>query len=354
MTCHRPEKIEAYLDQYNTSTDLGENEKVLDYFIPALAIRRRKVTRSVEEERSGNTDTTKRKQDEDRKSNELRGGIHKFVFLQASSAALDKLHGQYWNTGATCLWHYRNKEGGEIIVRDELMRKFINGCLEYGEKFELRTKDTDIDEGMKVTVRQGQFKDFEAEIYNVHYKGDGVRFSIAIKFFANDQYIHIHDRTPDFVTLHDQDSFVFNADFIDRIESTLLTILSRRVKKKEADPKTIKTENEQLQRLYYLHHAIIDDPLLNTQLIALMAICAILSKNALEKSKYNRLLKQRIKDLRQQPADTQNQTALAYLLTALFLSTKDPKYRRELKTLVLQQLPEHPTLRKFLALLRQL
>ena len=352
MTCRQPEKVEAYLDEYNADVEHGAEDKVSDSFIPSLAIKRRKVTRGVDEDQSI-SDVIRHREDKDRRSNEVRGSVRKFVFLQVRPSGLEKIRRQPWNLGDIHLWHYRDGEGEEITVRDDMMRRFMNGCLEYGEKFELRTKDADITDGIKVTVREGEFKGFEGEIYNVHFKGEGVRFSIAIKFFANNQYIHIHDRTPDFVTLPEQESLVFNASFIDRIESSLITILSRRVNKKTATADLLAEEDQQLHNFYCFRHVIIDDPHLNLRLDALMSICATLSKNNQEKSKYNRILKDNIKLLHQQVADTPHQTALAYQLTALYLSTKDATYRDELKPLILHQLPHHSSLHQLLSLLRR-
>ena len=325
MTCKRPELIDDCLDKYNADVETSQDEKVPNSFIPSIAIMRK----------------------------ELRGSIRRFIFLQVRPSGLEKLRTQYWNIGDTHLTHYRDGEGQEITIRDDMMQRFINGCMVYGQKFELHTKDTDFVEGMKVTINEGTFKGLEGEVYNVHFKGDGVSFSIAIKFFANDQYIHIHDRTPDFVTLHDRDSIIFDANFIDLIETSLLTILSRRVNKKKADDATLAKEDQQLTHYLYLRHAIIDDPQLNYRLDALMSISATLSKSAQEKSRYNSIIKQNIKTLRQEEPDITTQTALAYQLTALYLSTRDAQYRDELKPLVLHQLPEHPALRKFLSLVRK-
>lgn len=84
-------------------------------------------------------------------------------------------------------------------------------------------------------MRRGAFKDFKAEVYDVHYKTDGIRFSIAIKFFTNDRYVHIHGVSPDDVILAKPDMPVFSDDFISRIQEEVLAILRRKVNKKETD-----------------------------------------------------------------------------------------------------------------------
>ena len=354
MKCQNAEKLEAFIDEYNNSQEVSPDDKVRDYFIPSLAIRRRSVSRS-ENNDFGLVDSH-RIMNEDIKANEMRSILQRFVFLYARPSAFDKLDNrlptQYWNIGHTRLYHYVDGSGQAITISPQKMRVFISGCLEYLEKFEIRTKDSQIENGIQVTVREGAFKDFRAQIYNVQYKSNGIRFSIAIPFFANDGYVHIHDCRPEDVLLADQDSPVFSDDFIDRIQSGLLAVLRRRVNKKETDD-TSAADSRLLHQLYYLRHAIIDDTLRSIQFDALMSVCASLNKKKLEKSKYNSIVKKRIQQVRKWENGPQQQTALAYLLTALYISTKDARYRAELKLIVCNDLPDHKALREFLSLIRR-
>jgi transcription antitermination factor NusG len=352
MRCQNAEKIEAFINEYNADAEVSNDDKVEDLFIPALAIRRRMVTREAVDLDVKDP----RQHDQDRKNNELRSVMRHYVFLYARPSAFDRLDHhlptQYWNMGHTRLFHYCDYMGEAITVPDDTMTRFISGCLEYLEHFEIRTKEAAISEGLLVTVRKGAFKDFKAEILNIHYKADGVRFTIAIRFFANDKYIYINDRRPEDVILTGQsESLVFNDDFIDRIQTALLSVFSRQVHKKET-PKSHDLDLQQLRQLYYLRHAIIDDPLRSLQLDALMSLCASLSKNEPEKSKYNRIIKQRLKALRQQPDHSPE--GEAYLLAALAVSTKSPDYRDDLKRLLRHHLPTHPVLNRFLSLIRKL
>ena len=352
MRCQSAEKVEAFIDEYNTNALVAPADRVEDLFIPSIAIKRRPVTRTASEDLRF---VDRRASDNDVRSNEVRSTLSHFVFLYVRPSAFDRqenhLATQYWNIGHTRLTHYNDGSGQAITICPRKMATFISGCLEYREKFEVRTKASQISNNIQVTVREGAFKDFPAQVYNVHYKSDGVRFSIAIPFFANDGYVHIHDCRPEDVLLADQEMPVFSDDFIDRIQTPLLAILRRRVHKKEDDA-TRKADNSQLRQLYYLRHAIIDDALRSVQLDALMSICASLGKKRLEKSKYNRIVKQRIQEVRGWDAGLSRQTALAYLLTALYLSTNDADYRTELKQIVRHDLPDHKVLREFLSLVR--
>ena len=335
--------MEAFIEEYNSEKNVLDRDKIEDFFIPSLVIRKRIA-------------------EEDRRCSQMRSTLRRFVFLYARPSAFEpkdnRIATRYWNMGRTRLGFYTDGKGEAITVRPEMMRVFINGCLEYLERFEIQTKKTDITEGIEVTVRSGAFKDFKAEVFNVRYKAQGVRFSLAIKFFANDRYINIHDLGPEDVMLDNEEASVFSGDFIDRIQTAILAIIRRRVFKTET-PESREADRQQLHQLYYLHQAIVDDALRSAQLDALMSICASLLGNSLDKGKYNRKIKQRLKELRGQEVETgesqgqNNKIAEAYLLTALYISTKDAQYRTELKSIVLQEIPEHKALREFLALVRK-
>lgn len=337
MKCRDAEKIEAFVDKYNADKNVLLDDKIEDLFIPSLVIPRRVA-------------------EEDSKGSSMRSTLRHFVFLYTRPSAFDQRNNhistQYWNDGKTRLNFYTDGQGEAITVRNEMMNVFINACLEYLEQFEIQTKDTVITDGIEVTVRRGAFKDFKAEVYNVHYKTDGIRFSIAIKFFTNDRYVHIHGLSPDDVTLENPDMPVFSDDFISRIQADILAILRRRVNKKETD-ETRESDMQQLRRLYYLHHAIFDHPLRAAQFDALMLMCASLLGNSQEKRKYNRRIKQRIREIDIQDRTCENLITKAYLLTALYISTCDAHYRTELKPIVMQQLPPHKALREFLSLIRK-
>ena len=337
MRCRDAEKIEALIDEFNADKKIPAEDKIEDFFIPAIVIRQH-----IDEE--------------ERKKNVMHNTLRRFVFLYARPSAFNPHNLRdtdlYWTARNTHLSFYNNGQGEAITVRPEMMRVFINGCLEYLERFEMHSKDAEITNGIDVTVRRGTFKDYKAVAYNVRHKAHGIRFSIAIKFFANDRYIHIHDLSPEDVQLADRENAIFSDDFIDRIQSSVLEILQRKVNKKET-AETREADKQQLRRLYHLRHAIIDDELRAAQLDALMSMCASLNGNGQGKTRYNRIIKQRIKNLRCQETSQENLIAMAYLLTALYISTKDAQYRTELKPIVMQQLPEHQTLRHFLSLVRK-
>lgn len=315
-------KIDAFIDQYNADTEVLPENRVEEFFIPSLVVQQ----------------------------------PINLVFIYTRPSAFDRgndaIYSRYWGSGRTSLSFYTDSKGEAVTVRPQLMNVFINGCIEYYERITIHAKDGEITNGIEVTVRQGAFKDFNAEVYDVHYKANGVRFSVAIKFFANSQYIQIHDLCPDDVKLVSDDLPVFSDSLTERIQASILDIIRRRVYKKETK-ETQEADRQQLHQFYLLHTAVFDDLLLAAQFDSLMSICATLIGKRREVGKYNRKIKQRIKELGSQEINQEILTAKAYLLIALYISTKDACYRNEVKAIVMQQLPTHKALREFLSLIRR-
>jgi len=361
MKCRRAAdvaaNITAIIDGYKKdASDVPEQDRIVDCFIPAKTIERQTVTKFDSAVRQTRMESIR--QEAALHSNAIRNTLRNFVFLQIRPSGLAVLAGESWNGASQRIFHYRDNNGEEVTVAEKMMTRFMEACMEFGSKLEICTiqgkHENEITQGLKVTVREGAFAGLEAEVVSLQYKAEGLRFTIAVKLFSNGSYAYIHDRKPEDVIVSEKESYAFSAGFIDRIEDNLLTILKRRVKHKESADE-MEAYNHQIRSYYQLHNASIDKKDLAVRFDALMSVCASLLKSRSAKAKYAKLLKRRMKEVRQQPSDyAEPSRCLAYLLSALFLSTKDPVFRDELKTIVQDQLPPNDILRRHLVILRWL
>lgn len=349
--------IDATIDGYEKNgSAIPEQNRIVSYFIPAKTIERQTVTKS--DANVQQTQVERFRQEAALHSNAIRNTLRNFVFLQIRPSGLAVLAEESWNGEAKRIFHYRDYSGEEVTVTKKMMSCFMEACMEFGSKLEICTvqdkQKNEITQGITVTVREGAFAGLEAEVVSLQYKTEGLRFTIAVKLFSNGSYAYVHDRKPEDVIIPDKESYVFNTNFIDRIEDSLLTILKRRVKRKES-PEEMEDNNQLIRSYYQLHNARIEKKDLAVRYDAIMSICASMLKSSSAKSKYAKLMKRRMKEVRQQPTDYVNSSrCLAYLLSALFLCTKDPVYRDELKTIL--QAPPLATdiLQRHLVILRWL
>ena len=297
MRCRKAADVVNLINAYNLDPEVEALDRIDNFFVPATAIQRKpKPKRSTEDDYS---DRDRAKIEAAEKNNTVRNALRYYVFLLIRPSGLETLRNQRWNGGERHIYHYRDSNGNEITATQAMMDRFMDACLEFGNKLEICTLTKDIHEGLMVKVRDGALAGLDAEVVNLQYKADGLRFTIAVRLFADGNYALVHDQKPEDVIVPDNESFVFNSDFIDRMENGILTILRRRIKHKE-DKEERDSNNEQVLQYYRLHKAAIGDKHLAIKFDALMAICATLLQIPSARTRYTKLLKRRLKDLRRQ------------------------------------------------------
>lgn len=330
MRCHRAEQADKNIDDFNkTAADLCQ---VADRFIPAVHFQKDADSRP-EEVKMGNV-------------------LRRFVFLKVRPSGLDALDQENWQRSRDLrIYHYRDRDGHELTTTDSMMNRFKDACVEYGAKFEICTLPStdEIIKGITVKVRDGAFKGLDAEVIEVHNQGNAVRFTIAVKLFGNN-YAYIHDCQKQDVIIADGDAPVFSLRFVDQVEAFLLETLRQKLREKHLPDEV----TEQLRDYYRLCNATFADDHLRDRFDALMSVCASLLRNTSGKTRYNKRLKLRKKALADQPATAATQTSLAWLLIALFVSTRDADYRTELKSLVSSMTAPSDSICHFLAVIRKL
>ena len=297
MRCRRADSIADLINAYNLDPEVEALDRIDNFFVPATAIQRKPKPKRTTEDEYSNRDRAKIEAAE--KNNTIRNALRYYVFLLIRPSGLETLRNQRWNGGLRHIYHYRDSNGDEVTATKAMMDRFMDACLEFGNKLEICTLSKDIREGIKVKVRDGAFAGLDAEVVNLQYKADGLRFTIAVRLFADGNYALVHDQKPEDVIVSDNEAFVFNSDFIDRMENGILTILRRRIKHKE-DKEERNSNDEQIRQYYRLHKAAIAAKPLAIKFDALMAICATLLQIPSARTRYTKLLKRRLKDLRRQ------------------------------------------------------
>lgn len=331
MRCRKADMVSQKIDNFNKHAE--DICQVVDRFIPTEHFQKN-ADRRPEEVKMGNI-------------------LRRFVFLKVRPTGLEALDQENWQRNRDYrLYYYRDRDGNELTTTDRMINRFKDACVEYGAKFEVCTLPTTSDEiikGITVKVREGAFKGLDAEVIQVNNQGNAVRFTIAVKLFGNN-YAYIHDCQKQDVIISDNDSPVFSLRFVDQVEAFLLETLRQKVRDKHLSDEVA----EQLRDYYRLCNATFADEHLRDRFDALMSVCASLLRNTSGKSRYNKRLKSRKKALTDQPSTPASQASLAWLLIALFVSTRDANYRTELKSLVSSMTAPNDSISRFLTIIRKL
>ena len=348
MVHRNPTLIERQLIEVN-SLRAQETAPVLEYFIPFMFLQHQEGT-SKEEAESVND---QRVPDEALKNNATRSVLRNFVFIRTTEHDLRLLTYEDWNNySPDRLRFYRSASGHAIVVPDKMMERFITMCLDQREKFEIHPHDEAVALGTEVVIRKGTFRNLKAHIVDVRHTASGVRFTLSLEFFGKTQDIRLPDFTSADVVFKDESDVVTNAHIVERMQETLLPIISRRVNRKET-PESREDDARTLDQLYFYRHIQIDDVVQRAQYRALILLCATLRYDQEGKSLYNRQARQFLTEFPKDSPSDEALAARATLLLALYASTKDPLYRDEAKCLLREQLPNHPVLHRLLSLLRR-
>ena len=351
------------------------------YFIPYLFIKRRLADHGAAE---ADNDAFQGWRDplEVSENNAIRSELKRYVFIRGTVQQMRALVTADWNRFSRLhLQHYRDAFGREATVPELIMQRFIRACTDQMEKFELRPTVATIMVDTEVVIRRGPFKSVKANVTEVHHTDHGVRLTLSIPFFANSRDIYLTDYTPDMVSVIGDGADIIGPDFIDRIQSKVLSILSRRVHHKETDATRI-ADARTLSRLYGYRHSTIQDDDSDAIFQSLMLIVARLRFD----QEGQTLLQRRVQTLltgdrsgcltspeaalpftgdRSGCLTSQTQTtalspvrgpqspvALTMLHIALYIATQDPRHRTAAKTLIRDNALTSPHLRRFLSLIR--
>ena len=387
MTHLEPEELELHLIDHQ-SRDTEDNGSSLRYFIPYLLLDR--LPKPEKEDPDFDSYLISRKSrpvtENEQLNDEIRRALRRYVFIQAPKAELDTMLQEYWNQGRVRLCHYKNIDGVDAIIPDVLMRQFIQACIQRSERFTLSPHVRSIEKGTTVTIRRGAFKDLQAEVFQVTHTSSGIRLTLSIEFFGGTQDIRLYDKTLDDIELETDEDFVISNDFLNHVEHLLLTVLERKISRYAGlDADKARLEDMRKLNLLSIYHTFeTTDRHLSARYDALMLICAALRQDSDARSHYNSLCKHHLKSLL--PSDSplgfatsssdneseelescstlpnsklQNCSKLYTLHSklddlviplislALFISTKDPKYRQQAKQLA-RQIPSNPILSRYI------
>ena len=351
MTTADPKDMERQLMTVN-SQRVNASSPVLEYFIPYMFLQQQPLLYDKDDELLPDND--QRVPDEAQRNNEMRKELRRFVFIRTSLLDIQQMAYADWNRfSRSRMAFYRTASGKPITVPEKMMQRFITMCLDQREKFELHPHDSQIGLGTEVVIQRGAFKNIKAHIVDVRHSTKGIRLTLSLEFFGKSRDLHLRDYTTADVLFSDDSTVVTNRHIIERVQDSLLDILSRRINHKET-PESRQQDMRTLDQLYYYRHIQIDNQVMLARYRAMMLVCAALRYDSEGKTIYNKQARQFLNELSLQPAtDKKVLAAQVSLLIALNISTGDPVYRDEAKQLVLKQLPDNKPLRRFISLIRR-
>lgn len=312
-----PELIERHLQMEN-ELRRAKSLRLFEYFVPYQFL-----PKAIPDQYADNAAEQKKTAGD---SNDLRRAMHNFVFIKASTNEITRLVERPWNLeGRLHMRFYLTRNGRRITMPDTMMEQFITLCCENRQRFSFGPPVENIEDFDTVVIAVGNFKGTEAKVLDIQHTANGISLTLGIPFFNGEKMLELHDYKPSDLHLPLTVENFLSDHFVDHVETELLSILNRRVKRPKSRDNE-KAEAATLNHLFHYSYVQMQDIPSRCRFRALMLICASLRLDNDSKKSITAELKQMLDG--QTEATTEEQ---AYLMAALYVATAKADYRTAAK-----------------------
>jgi transcription antitermination factor NusG len=311
----------------------------------------------------------------------LRNDLHHFIFIQVTKEQILSILDAPWvKVLRNRLYVYKDEKGAPIEISDAEMERFKTVIKRYDFQIVNGEPSDDVHEGDQVTVVSGPMAGSDGRVTQIREREGQITLTIEFSMFQNKMCIAVPGVNIADVRLNAPETQQLLQDpVIGHFEDELIELLCH-LHGKKGSHKLNKEDQKQLKFLYQYSDIVFEDnPENEAKFAALMLICAYLMDN---KEETQRRLQevQHLHDKLAPPTpnevfqcstvndqcsmkedsklytlNSQLEESLdCYLLTALFIATHNPEYRKAAKA----WRKNHPdcslAIRRFLSIAKQI
>lgn len=349
MTHLEPRQIEERLQEENAAR-VEQGKEPFEFFIPYQFLKRRVANAAVSDD-----DTPfPRSKASVEVNNEIRSTLREFVFIRANEEELDAFTSGDWNKYVRCrLQYYKDRNGQKVTTRDKMMRKFIDACIFYRDKFEILPYVEGIEENDEVVLNTTPFRGEKARVLEVRHTRDGVSLTLAINLFSGAMTLRLPNvGRRDILPLEGSNVAIADTHIVDNTQNRLLGILSRRVHRK-GNEESDRQDAATLDQLYHYRHHVFENDAARRHFLALMLITAHLRHDTDGKKVLAAQAEQELAAINARGDNRAATDVRTFLWVALYIATGDAGYRNAAKSYVQQYDPKSEKLRSFVRLIRK-
>ena len=259
---------------------------------------------------------------------ELRNDFHNFVFIQAPGNRVDELIASDWNMKARLhLYYYRDHEGKRVVVSDAEIQRLMSAFKDQTLKFFIGQPIDEFAAGDKVILNIASWAGQKGIIKDICLKKGKLNMTISLNIFNRTKSINFTDLKTGDITFEDPvKAKLFSGNPIDHFEEEVIDILSHKYGHVVSEDMR-QADTTRLKRLAAFDKLYMEtDDVDYSRFLALRLICAVLRQH---KKKEEALRQEVEKHLADKSCPTTADEA--YLMTALFISTRLAKYRDAVK-----------------------
>lgn len=330
VLCHlNPRQIETLLrkDSRGELRDRNSRDAVADspyrFYIPYVFMPTAETLRSQEASSRGGSAA-----DSVARNRELRHDLHNFVFIQASAERVDRIVTSPWNTMARLhLYYYRDHEGHKVVVPDADMSRLRKTIQDQHFLFYFDQPITDFSPESEVILNIEPWTGQRGVIKKITVRKQQLCMDISMNIFNRTKSINFVDlRTGDIAFVDARQQQLLGDDVITSFEENVVELLSHRYTRTASD-RDAEKDAVTLKRLSAYYNIYVDDDAEQARFLSLRLIYASL-----------RQWERQVADLVSQASGLLKDPCCAadaddaYLMTALFIATRQARWREAVKT----------------------
>ena len=266
--------------------------------------------------------------DDSEYTKDLRSDFHSFVFIQAQASRIDKIMTSDWNTkGRLRLHYYRDHEGKNVVVSDAEVRNLMSTFKDQTLRFFIGQPINEFAAGDKVILNIESWAGQKGVVNDIRLRKGKLTMTISVNIFNQTKSINFTDlRTGDITFEDPAKEALFSSTPIDHFEEEAIDILSHRFSP-TTSRETVQTDAARLKRLSTFDRLYMEEDEADyARFLSLKLICATLrqskKKESLQKEAEKRLAGK----------DSPTSADEAYLMVALFVATRQARYRDAVKS----------------------
>ena len=262
-------------------------------------------------------------------SDEIREIFHSFVFISVSPERLHTIVQSDWNTKSRLhLRYYRNRSGRAITISDEeyqqLRATIVNRQLKvfFGKPVEPLGQ---LAVGDRVTLLIDDWRGKQGKIERIRLRKGRVTMTVAVNILGQTKSVNFENLHDGDVVFADHDTEqLLTGNLISNIEGPIATMLGHYFRKDNAQ--LMRHDFPRLNRYFSYANIQVDDDDDRLRFTSLMLMCSLMLGETAVSKRYQQQLTEWLADVTVPRTDTD-----AYVMLALFVSTRNPRLRDAVK-----------------------
>ena len=290
-----------------------------------------------------------------RQNNEIRSALRRYLFIYGKESELAVFLDGDWNKyHHNHIQFFFDRSHSRTYVPRTTMAEFVKMLADKRLSFELTAGSGDLRKGEPVRFRNHAFEGRTVYVVESRRAKNGNVVTVELDLIKNALKMRVYDvRDKDIIHLDDEyQKYAKNNELIKRNQTQLLSIMSRRINRKETE-ETRMSDALTLNTMYATRFRHFDETekAANRHFLAQMLLCACLRRDKDGQEEYTELLLTELSEINKLSESKAATDVRARIHAVLFIATGDPAYRGMARDYIRNHAPKSDKLKTLVRLI---